>query len=91
MALGPLELVMIGVIAVVVLMWGPKKIPELARSIGLARKEFTSASTGSKPEESVASKDALIEVARKLGISTKGKTRDQISTEIVSRKAAVSR
>src|SRR3989442_6903178 len=43
MALDPLELIIIGVIVVVVLLWGPKKIPELARSLGLARKEFDQA------------------------------------------------
>ncbi len=88
MALGPLELIMIGVIAVVVLMFGPKKIPELARSIGLARKEFSSASVSSKPIDSSTSQDSLIDVAKKLGISTEGKTREQISTEIVSRRTA---
>jgi sec-independent protein translocase protein TatA len=90
MALGPLELVLIGVIAVVVLFFGPKKIPELARSIGLARKEFFSGTADSTQDEPSQSQDALIDVARKLGISTEGKTRDQISVEIVSRKATAS-
>ena len=40
----PLQMVVIAVVAIVFLMWGPKKIPELARSIGLARKEFSDAS-----------------------------------------------
>lgn len=39
----PLQLIVIGVVVVVVFMWGPKKIPELARSLGLARKEFEQA------------------------------------------------
>ena len=43
----PLQLVMIAVVVLVILMWGPKKIPELARSIGLARKEFADASKAS--------------------------------------------
>ena len=88
MALGPLEIVVIGVIAVVVLFFGPKKIPELARSIGMARKEFSTASAGSKRDEPPESQDALIDVARRLGIKTQGKTRDQISSEIVSRQTA---
>ena len=40
----PLQWVVIAVVAIVFLMYGPKKIPELARSIGLARKEFNDAS-----------------------------------------------
>ena len=30
-------------ILVVIFLWGPKKLPELARSIGLAKKEFEKA------------------------------------------------
>ena len=36
----PVELIVIGVIALVIFLWGPKKIPELARSLRLAKKEF---------------------------------------------------
>ncbi len=43
MALDPLELAVIGVIVVVIFIWGPSKIPEMARSLGRARKEFQSA------------------------------------------------
>ncbi len=93
MVVGPLEWVVIAVIGVVFLMFGPKKIPELARSLGQARKEFARGSTESpniptEPNLGVfpASEDALIQVARKLGISTEGKTSEEISSEIVSRK-----
>jgi sec-independent protein translocase protein TatA len=92
----PLQWVVIAVVAIVFLMYGPKKIPELARSIGLARKEFNDASkiaTGDIPP--VAAKtavpaatstgDTLIDTAKKLGISTEGKTRDEISSEIVTK------
>ena len=87
----PVQLIVIGAIVLVVFLWGPKKIPELARSIGLARKEFTQASkesanpttgqltAGNAPDQT------LIDTARKLGINTEGKTREQISEEIVNR------
>jgi sec-independent protein translocase protein TatA len=81
----PLELVIIGVVLVVFLMYGPKKIPELARALGLAKKEYTQASTEPSSAQLSSSGDALIETARKLGISTEGKTREQISDEIVNR------
>ena len=98
MAFGPLEIILIAIIAVVVLVLGPKKIPEFARSIGLARKEFQAGtkeagsptgSSGTTVQSSVP-KDDLIETARKLGISTEGKTRQQISDEIVKRVQAYS-
>jgi sec-independent protein translocase protein TatA len=90
----------IAVVAIVFLMYGPKKIPELAKSIGLARKEFNDASkvaagdvpaaTGAAAPAVAASAipstgDTLIDTAKRLGISTEGKTRDEISTEIVSK------
>lgn len=39
----PLQWIVIGAVVIVFLMWGPKKIPELARSIGMAKKEFDNA------------------------------------------------
>jgi len=45
MALGdPLQWVIIGVIVVVIFLWGPQKIPELARGLGRAKGEFDRAS-----------------------------------------------
>jgi sec-independent protein translocase protein TatA len=40
----PLQWVIIAVVVVVFLLYGPKKIPELARSLGRARNEFQAAS-----------------------------------------------
>ena len=107
MAFGdPLQWIIIGVVVVVIFLWGPQKIPELARGLGRAKREFESASKEAsdmansitKPSASTAPSTAasypapersadqvLIETARKLGISTEGKTRDQISQEIVAK------
>jgi sec-independent protein translocase protein TatA len=118
----PLQWIVIAVAAAVFLIWGPKKIPELARSLGLARKEVQGvsqtvqdartklqnpealldsltaeprqsihptqqpqspspiASTAEKPGDG-----ALLDTARRLGISTAGKTRDQISQEMLAK------
>jgi sec-independent protein translocase protein TatA len=93
----PLQLIVIGIIAVVIFMWGPNKIPELARGIGRARREFDNASKGysdivsgkgssvSAPERS--GSEVLRETARRLGINADGKSDEQLSGEII-RKAS---
>ncbi len=83
----PTQLLVILGVLVVILIWGPSKIPELARAVGRARKEFDDASKGvvassSTPTQPIAS-DPLVDTAHKLGINTQGKTREQISDEIV--------
>ena len=111
----PMQWVIIGVVVLVIFLWGPQKIPELARSIGKAKKEFDSAknefntaatavtnpvgaaqsallssvvATAPKPAEVSTGDQTLVNVAQQLGISTEGKTREQISQEIVSRSKA---
>jgi sec-independent protein translocase protein TatA len=82
-------LVVVAVIAIIFL-WGPSKLPELARSVGLARKEFEKASkeitepTTSTSTESTSS-DSLIVAAKELGISTEGKTKEEIAKEIAEK------
>ncbi len=43
MAITPVEIAVLAVVVIIFIMWGPKKIPELARSLGRARKEFNEA------------------------------------------------
>ena len=79
--------------AVILLLFGASRIPQLARSIGLARREFQNASNGipnetskpvtqsttsSYPDES----DPLVVAARKEGIETQGKTKEEIASEL---------
>ena len=103
MALDPIEWIVIGVIVLVVFMWGPAKIPELAKSLGLAKKQFddakkqfdnptqtlmTVASQAPTQQTTVSGDDLLIQTARKMGIATEGKTREQITNEMVARTSA---
>jgi sec-independent protein translocase protein TatA len=95
----PLQLAIIGIVIVVFVVMGPKKIPELARALGMARKEF---SEGMKAEPTVAAAaaptmgpamassgtlDELMMAAHKLGIATEGKTKEQIQDEIIRKTA----
>jgi len=87
----PLELVIIGVVIVVFLVLGPKRIPELARALGSAKKEFNAGAQSPPPTTTMGSAqmggDDLMIAAQRLGISTEGKTREQISAEIVRKTA----
>jgi sec-independent protein translocase protein TatA len=95
------EWIIVGAIAIVVILWGPAKIPEFARALGRAKGEFNKAqdefnkAASETPPQKAASNfvappqpplksrdEVLIDAARSLGISTEGKTREQISEEI---------
>ena len=94
------EWLIVGAIAIVVILWGPAKIPEFAKALGRAKGEFqkaqdefskaatetpspTAVSNFKVPPPPLRSRDeVLLDAARTLGISTEGKTRDQISEEI---------
>ena len=81
-------LIVLGILLVVFL-WGPQKLPELARSIGLAKKEFDKAAKEvSSPSSTPASQpatDPLIVAAKNLGLSTEGKTKEEIAKEIADK------
>jgi sec-independent protein translocase protein TatA len=84
-------LVVVAVISIIFL-WGPSKLPELARSVGLARKEFEKASKeisspSALPTMETSSTDALIVAAKELGIGTEGKTKEEIAKEIAEKAA----
>jgi sec-independent protein translocase protein TatA len=90
------EWLIIGVVAIVIIMWGPAKIPEFAKALGRAKgefskaqKEFTDAALTTEtqaapaPKQTIRSKDEmLLDTAKNLGISTDGKTREQLTEEI---------
>ncbi|MGQ9719173.1 MAG: Sec-independent protein translocase subunit TatA/TatB [Nitrososphaerales archaeon] len=80
------------ILFVVVLLFGAKKIPEIAKAMGRAKGEFERGKQEiekemreitqppSKKEES--EREKLIRVATALGISTLGKTDEQLREEI---------
>jgi len=95
LALVGFEAISVVVILVVIFLWGPQKLPEMARSIGLAKREFekasrelTSPSTYTPPPTSTSTPsatDPLIIAAKSLGITTEGKTKEEIAKEIAGR------
>ena len=92
MALVGSELLIAVGVLLVVFLWGPQKLPELARSVGLAKKEFekaaketASTATGPAGAQPIPSNDPLIVAANSLGIVTQGKTKEEIAREISDR------
>ena len=88
--IGGMEWLIVLAIVAILLLWGPSKLPELARALGRAKGEFDKATreyTRPSPTARVqrSKDDELIETAKKLGISTEGKTKKQISEEIVEK------
>lgn len=99
MALVGFEPIIIGIILVVLFLWGPQKLPEIAKSIGLAKIELDKAKrelssvtsfpaltelVPASPAPSGAS-DPLVVAAKSLGISTEGKTKEELVKEITDK------
>lgn len=85
------EWIIILIAIVVILIWGPSKIPEFARGLGRARAEFEKASKeylyeSPKTDSSshFSSDEMIILIAKAIGINTEGKTREQIFQEIIA-------
>ncbi|MEM1830876.1 MAG: twin-arginine translocase TatA/TatE family subunit [Desulfurococcaceae archaeon] len=73
------EWIVIVILIIALLIFGPSKIPELARALGRARREYEKAARG---EEAGEDEEKIIALARELGIDTKGKSMDEILDEI---------
>jgi sec-independent protein translocase protein TatA len=86
------EWIVIIVALVVILLWGPGKIPELARGLGRAKAEFERASREGYASEvsrdreynRTSDDDMIILIAKGLGITTEGKTKNEIFQEIIN-------
>ncbi len=94
MAIEGIEWLFIGLIILILLLWAPEKIPKIAQAIGKARREFEKASKEFYSEiereaEVKSLKDEsdekIIEIAKSLGITTEGKTRDEVVKEIIEK------
>jgi sec-independent protein translocase protein TatA len=61
--IGPLELAIVLIIALVI--FGPKRLPELGRSMGRGIREFKSSVSGDSDQDDVADKRAALEESQK--------------------------
>jgi sec-independent protein translocase protein TatA len=88
------EGLIIAAILIVLFFWGPQKLPEIAKSIGQAKREFekaakevsTLAITPTGTTENV-TQAPIIVAAKSLGIATEGKTKEELAAEIVAKTA----
>lgn len=86
--LGTPELIV--VLFIILLLFGGRKLPELARSMGTAVREYTTATkeptkyveekSKTKEEEE---REAILEAARKMGIETEGRSIAEIAQDLV--------
>ena len=88
--IGMQEVVLI--LAILLLVFGPTKLPKIAREIGKAWHEFNKASSGvietvtsTQTDKSEEKKKLLLEVAGKLNVSSVGKTDEQLTEEILTK------
>ncbi|ALU11670.1 translocase [Ignicoccus islandicus DSM 13165] len=94
LSVGPNEMLILLILALLLIL-GPSKIPELARGFGEAVREFKKAMEGEyeeeKPkkreekEEKKLTDEQIREIAKRLGIETEGKTREELEKEIVAK------
>jgi sec-independent protein translocase protein TatA len=81
---------LIVILFIILLLFGGRKLPELARSMGSAVREYTKASKA--PLEIVEKKEkneedekrqAILEAARRMGIETEGRSIKEIAQDLV--------
>ena len=88
--LGTQEIVLI--LAILLLVFGPTKLPKIAKELGKAWQEFNKASSSafetlSSVDETMTetAKKPLLDVATKLNLDVEGKTEKQLGDEILAK------
>lgn len=88
--LGPWEIGLI--LVIIIILFGGKKLPELARSIGDAVKQYRKATEGveetvkeERGEITEQERKTILETAKKLGIDVEGRSIKEISEDILKK------
>ncbi len=88
--LGMQEVILI--LAILLLVFGPSKIPKIARELGKAMNEFNKASQGAieAVKSEVAANgglptESLVDIAKELDLTTEGKTDQLLTDEILAK------
>jgi len=81
---------LIVILFIILLLFGGRKLPELARSMGSAIREYNSAAKepdkyieGKVKTKEDEDKEAVLSAAKKLGIETEGRSINEIAQDIV--------
>ena len=94
MAIVGYETLTIIAILIILFIWGPQKLPEMAKSLGQAKREFEKATKemtnlaiapATSTPVTTPQQDPLIVAAKSLGIITEGKTKEELAKEIAQR------
>ena len=78
--LGGSEILIVALIIMV--LFGAKQLPELARSLGRSKGQFEKGKAEFEPESGSKSRDELEKAAKELGIDTEGKTDEELKNLI---------
>ena len=83
-SVGPAEIMFL--LLIILLLFGAQKIPDLARSLGRAQKEFTKAREDIVDSQPLPNEDERVRKAAKdLGIGIEGKTTEEIRKDIADK------
>jgi sec-independent protein translocase protein TatA len=81
--------ILIIILVIVILLFGAKKLPELARSLGRAKGEFDRGKMEiekelkeEKAKDEKSEEKDIVKAAKDLGIETEGKTEEELKAEI---------
>lgn len=81
------------VVLILLVVFGPERMPQMARALGEAIREYRKVAEAPLSEAPPLPKptedQVLIDTAKKLGITTEGKTTEQIAAEILKKASEV--
>jgi sec-independent protein translocase protein TatA len=84
--IGPLEIAV--VLIIVLIIFGPKRLPELGQSMGRGIREFKNSLTGDKDKDDPEKQRKELEASQPGTAQTSGKSTESAETEVVTENKA---